>query len=192
MSTDGSSCLEGSGAGLILTNPEGTKFTYALRFEFEASNNEAEYEALIARLRIAEQMGVRNLKAKVERENHSLGEGIKARLGGDNKNWVEELPHVLWTHFTESKSSNGHTPFSLTYGTEAVIPVEIGMPSLWCEKIDPTMNDEALLLNLDILEEIREKAAIQEAKNKEKIKRYYNVNVRSTIFKPGGIHVPQQ
>ncbi|GJS73364.1 reverse transcriptase domain-containing protein [Tanacetum coccineum] len=48
LSTDGSSCLERSGAGLILTNPEGTKFTYALIFEFEASNNEAEYEALLA------------------------------------------------------------------------------------------------------------------------------------------------
>ncbi|GJT00190.1 reverse transcriptase domain-containing protein [Tanacetum coccineum] len=46
--TDGSSCVDGSGAGLILTNPEGMEFTYALRFEFSATNNEAEYEALIA------------------------------------------------------------------------------------------------------------------------------------------------
>ncbi|GJZ36417.1 reverse transcriptase domain-containing protein [Tanacetum coccineum] len=39
--TDGSSCVDGSGAGLILTNPEGMEFTYALRFEFTATNNEA-------------------------------------------------------------------------------------------------------------------------------------------------------
>ncbi|GJV10606.1 reverse transcriptase domain-containing protein, partial [Tanacetum coccineum] len=56
--TDGSSCVDGSGAGLILTNPEGAEFTYALRFRFDATNNEAEYEALIAGLRFAEQMGV--------------------------------------------------------------------------------------------------------------------------------------
>ncbi|GJV81246.1 reverse transcriptase domain-containing protein [Tanacetum coccineum] len=56
--TDGSSCVDGSGAGLILTNPEGMEFTYALRFEFSATNNEAEYEALIAGLRIAARMGV--------------------------------------------------------------------------------------------------------------------------------------
>ncbi|GKA99958.1 reverse transcriptase domain-containing protein, partial [Tanacetum coccineum] len=87
---------------------------------------------------------------------------------GDNKNWVEVLPHVLWAHCTEIKSSNGHTSFSLTYGTEAVIPVEIGMPSLMCEKVDQAMNDEALLLNLDILEEMQEKAAIQEARSKAK------------------------
>ncbi|GKB49806.1 reverse transcriptase domain-containing protein, partial [Tanacetum coccineum] len=64
--TDGSSCADGSGAGLILTNPEGAEFTYALRFKFEATNNEAEYEALIARLRIAEEMGVKNLQANVD------------------------------------------------------------------------------------------------------------------------------
>ncbi|GKF49298.1 reverse transcriptase domain-containing protein, partial [Tanacetum coccineum] len=55
-----------SGAGLILTNPEGVEFTYAMRFTFEATNNEAEYEALIAGLRIAEQMDVKNLQAHVD------------------------------------------------------------------------------------------------------------------------------
>ncbi|PWA74143.1 reverse transcriptase domain-containing protein [Artemisia annua] len=64
--TDGSSCVDGSGAGLILTNPEGMEFTYALRFEFTATNNEAEYEALIAGLRIATRMGVRNLESNVD------------------------------------------------------------------------------------------------------------------------------
>nr|GEZ73999.1 reverse transcriptase domain-containing protein [Tanacetum cinerariifolium] len=58
---DESSCTDGSGAGLILTNPERAKFTYALRFGFDATNNEAEYEALIVGLKIAEQMGVKNL-----------------------------------------------------------------------------------------------------------------------------------
>nr|GEW02415.1 reverse transcriptase domain-containing protein [Tanacetum cinerariifolium] len=76
-----------------------------------------------------------------------LREGIKARLGEGNKNWVEELSHVLWAHRTMIKSSYGDTPFSLTYETEAVIPVEIGMPTyrtaaerivLKCAKINKT------------------------------------------------------
>ncbi|GKB38268.1 reverse transcriptase domain-containing protein [Tanacetum coccineum] len=66
MNTDGSSCVDGFEAGLILKNPEGAKFTYALRFRFEATNTEAEYEALIAGLRIAKEMGVRNLQANVD------------------------------------------------------------------------------------------------------------------------------
>ncbi|GJV45233.1 reverse transcriptase domain-containing protein [Tanacetum coccineum] len=64
--TDGSSCIDRSGVGLILTNLEGVEFTYAMRFRFEATNNEAEYEALIASLRIAEQIGVKNLQANVD------------------------------------------------------------------------------------------------------------------------------
>nr|GEW56663.1 reverse transcriptase domain-containing protein [Tanacetum cinerariifolium] len=63
---DGSSCVDGSGAGLRLTSPEETEFTYALRFQFTASNNESEYEALIAGLRIAMQMGVRNVHVSVD------------------------------------------------------------------------------------------------------------------------------
>ncbi|GJS93624.1 reverse transcriptase domain-containing protein [Tanacetum coccineum] len=64
--TDGSSCVDGCGAGVILTDPEGVEFTYALRFQFETTNNEAEYEALIAGLRIAEKMGVKNLEVNVD------------------------------------------------------------------------------------------------------------------------------
>ncbi|GJX23464.1 reverse transcriptase domain-containing protein [Tanacetum coccineum] len=318
-----SSCANGSRAGLILINPEGAEFTYALRFRFEATNNEAEYEALIAGLRIAEQMGVKNLQANVdsrllanqvngayiakeadlirylekvrtltngfrmlsikqvpksenkkadamskiastsfahlskqvlveelkeksinevevlavveeegdtwmtpiyeylteetlpakvnkaravrrksqrfavingvmykkyflgpwlqfglpgeiisdngkqfrdnpfkdwceklcirqrfsfvkhpqenrlvERANRSLGEGIKARLDARSKNWMEEISHVLWSHRTMIKSSNGDTPFSLTYGTEAVILAKIGMPILRIAEVD--------------------------------------------------------
>ncbi|GJY40144.1 reverse transcriptase domain-containing protein [Tanacetum coccineum] len=63
--TDGSSCVDGCGAGVILTDPEGVEFTYALRFQFEATNNEAEYEALIAGLRIAEKIGVQSLQVNV-------------------------------------------------------------------------------------------------------------------------------
>ncbi|GJU56536.1 reverse transcriptase domain-containing protein [Tanacetum coccineum] len=321
--TDGSSCIDGSGAGLILTDPEGVEFTYALRFRFDATNNEAEYKALIPGLRIVEQMGVKNLQANmdsrlganqvngtyvakeadmirylekvrtltssfkafsirqiprncqvhkpvprnpqqkltpitspwsfykwgidiagpfpegpgkvkflilamdyftkwieakpvatitgnqikkfvwdnivcrfglpeeiisdngkqfrdnpfkdwceklcirqhfasvkhpqtnglVERANRGLGEGIKARLGARNKKWIEEISHVLWVHRTMIKSSNGDTPFSLTYGTEAVIPAEIGMPTLRTAEVDLVQNNEALEINLDLLEE---------------------------------------
>ncbi|GJY85522.1 hypothetical protein Tco_0717698 [Tanacetum coccineum] len=121
----------------------------------------------------------------VERANRSLGEGIKARLGEGNKNWVEELPHVLWAHRTMIKSSHGDTSFSLTYGTEAVIPAEIGMPTYRTATVDTIHNDEELRLNLDLLEEKRERAAIYEAKAKAKMTKYYNARVRGVAFRPG-------
>nr|GEX17540.1 reverse transcriptase domain-containing protein [Tanacetum cinerariifolium] len=121
----------------------------------------------------------------VERANRSLREGIKACLGEGNKNWVEELPHVLWAHRTMIKSSHGDTPFSLTYGTEAVIPAEIEMPTYRTTAVDVVNNDEELRLNLDLLEERRELTAMSEAKSKSKMLKYYNSRVRGVAFKPG-------
>ncbi|GJT05510.1 reverse transcriptase domain-containing protein [Tanacetum coccineum] len=51
--TDGSSNEGGFGDELILIYPNEVEFTYALRFEFKVSNNEAEYEELLVGLRIA-------------------------------------------------------------------------------------------------------------------------------------------
>ncbi|GJX03136.1 reverse transcriptase domain-containing protein [Tanacetum coccineum] len=123
----------------------------------------------------------------VERANRNLGEGIKARLDARSKNWMEEFSHVQWAHRTMIKSSNRDTPFSLTYGTEAVIPAEIRMSTLRTAEVDLVQNNEALEINLDLLEEKREQAAIREAKSKAKMEKYYNSKVRSTNFKPGNL-----
>ncbi|GKA31955.1 hypothetical protein Tco_0718322, partial [Tanacetum coccineum] len=66
-----------------------------------------------------------------------------------------------------------------------VIPAEIGMPTLRIAKVDMVQNDEALEINLDLLEETREQAAIREEKSKVKLEKYYNLKVRSISFKPG-------
>ena len=58
---DGSSCDGGSGAGLVLSAPDGANIEYALRFNFQASNNESEYEAMIAGLSLAKTLGVKRL-----------------------------------------------------------------------------------------------------------------------------------
>nr|GEW10679.1 reverse transcriptase domain-containing protein [Tanacetum cinerariifolium] len=59
--TDGALSSNGSGAGLMMVSSEGKEYTYTLRFEFETTNNEAEYEALLAGLRIAKEMEIREL-----------------------------------------------------------------------------------------------------------------------------------
>ncbi|XP_076905963.1 uncharacterized protein LOC143561878 [Bidens hawaiensis] len=63
---DGASNDEGEGAGLRITNPEGQHFTYAIHLEFKSTNNEAEYEALLAGLRIAKKLGAHHLEAHVD------------------------------------------------------------------------------------------------------------------------------
>ncbi|GKC40380.1 retrovirus-related pol polyprotein from transposon TNT 1-94 [Tanacetum coccineum] len=64
--TDGASSLKGAGADLVLIDPSGTEYTYVIRLTFTSTNNEAEYEALLAGLKIAHSMKVQELKVKVD------------------------------------------------------------------------------------------------------------------------------
>ena len=54
---DGSSNTHGSGARIVVTTPEGDSVECALRFDFKATNNQAEYEALIAGLKVCTALG---------------------------------------------------------------------------------------------------------------------------------------
>ena len=62
LSVDGATNAQGSRAGLILTSPEGIDIEYALRFGFQASNNEAEYEAVIVGLSLAHSLEIDQLE----------------------------------------------------------------------------------------------------------------------------------
>ncbi|GJU00783.1 hypothetical protein Tco_1111121 [Tanacetum coccineum] len=59
------------------------------------------------------------------------------------------------------------------------------MPTLRTAEVDMIKNNEDLGINLDMLEEKREKPAIQEARSKAMMEKYYNARVRGTSFRPG-------
>ena len=59
---DGSSTSGGSGAGLALQGPHETKVSYTLKFSFEASNNETEYEALVTGLKLAKDIRAKRIE----------------------------------------------------------------------------------------------------------------------------------
>nr|GEU88119.1 reverse transcriptase domain-containing protein [Tanacetum cinerariifolium] len=251
---------DGSGAGLILTNPDGVEFTYALRFQFAASNNEAKYEALIVGLRIATQMGVKNIQANVDSKlvaNQVLGTFVakednmikylditKGLVSGFKTFSISQIPRsrnkkadalskITLTSFAhlskqvlvevlETKSIIGKEvtvvieeeggteappqgppvrinegnhlqmiiPYTMvkmrgTATSRISIPAEIGMPTYRTTAVDVVNNDEELRLNLDLLEERRELAAMSEARSKSKMMKYYNSRVRGVAFKPG-------
>ena len=56
-----------------------------------------------------------------------------------------------------SRRSIGETPFSMTYGVEAIISLEIGFPTTRTSSFNPSDNDEQLKKNLDLIEEKKEK-----------------------------------
>ncbi|GJZ17895.1 hypothetical protein Tco_0554018 [Tanacetum coccineum] len=93
---------------------------------------------------------------------------------------------------TSLKTSNGKTPYSLTFGSEAVIPAEIDMPTHRTMMIkEGEGNGEEMRLNLDLLTKRREAVAIREARYKIKMEQYYNKRVRPMSFRVGE-HVYQK
>ena len=92
---------------------------------------------------------------------------------------------MLWVYRTTEKVGNNYTPFSLVYGSEAVLPPEIGIPTYRISSYDESKNNEELRLNLEFLEERRELAALREAKYKHQTEQYYNQKVRHRHLKVG-------
>ena len=97
---------------------------------------------------------------QAEAVNKAILNGLKRRLDGAKGNWVEELPNVLWAYRTTPHRSTGETPFSLTYGTEVVIPAEVNMCSARIDGFNPVHNELMMVEHLDLLEEYREAATI--------------------------------
>ena len=88
-------------------------------------------------------------------------QGLKKRLDEKKENWVEELNNVIWAYRTTPRTSTGETPFRLTYGMDAVIPVEIGSSSYRVSGgLDLEVNNLNTRICLDLLEERRERASI--------------------------------
>ncbi|RVW60310.1 hypothetical protein CK203_084066 [Vitis vinifera] len=70
-----------------------------------------------------------------QNSNHCLKEKARA----SKEKWVEELPGVLWAYRTTPGRPTGNTPFVLAYGMDAIIPTEIGLPTIRTEAEDRTM-----------------------------------------------------
>ena len=96
--------------------------------------------------------------------------GLKKKLDDVKGRWVEELSHVLWTYRTTPHRSTRETPFLMTYGAKAVIPLETGFPTLRTSSFNPSSNNELLEKSLNFIEERREIAKVQLAYYQHKLK----------------------
>ena len=91
---------------------------------------------------------------------------------------------MLWAYRTTLKSATQETPFALTFRTEAVAPVEIGLKSPRIELASVEHNEEALRLNLDLLDEKREQVLKRTEDYQRKTARYYDQKVKPKGYKP--------
>nr|GFA29087.1 hypothetical protein [Tanacetum cinerariifolium] len=97
----------GSRTELILINPEGMEFTYALRFRFDATNNKAEYEALMVGLRIAEQMGVKNLQENMD--SHLVANQVNRTYVAKDADMIRYLEKAINMQANQSARIQGAT-----------------------------------------------------------------------------------
>ncbi|XP_070009727.1 uncharacterized protein [Nicotiana sylvestris] len=104
---------------------------------------------------------------QAESTNKIIVNNLKKRLEESKGNWPELLPGVLWAYRTTTKTSTSETPFSLVYGAEALIPVEIGESSTKYTQATEESNEEEMRVNLDLLEGKREAALIRMAAQKQ-------------------------
>ena len=78
---------------------------------------------------------------------------------------------ALWAYQTTHRSATGHTPFSLSYGFETIILVELEVPSHHVTYYDPKRNSILLAESLDLLDKKREEANLRAAAHRNRVVR---------------------
>ena len=114
--------------------------------------------------------------------NLSLLKIIKTRLEGVKGMWPDELPSVLWAYRTTTRTPTGETPFRLAYGSEAVIPAKVGLTSYRVDNHNEGKNDEAMRLQLDLVDEVRATAEQRLARYQNLMAKHYNSKVKHKDF----------
>nr|KYP52349.1 Pol polyprotein [Cajanus cajan] len=124
---------------------------------------------------------------QAEAANKVILTELKKRLGDSKGAWAEELVEVLWAYRCTPQSTTKETPFRLTYGTEAMIPMEIGEPSFRRLHFDEASNDASLRVEVDVIDEIRDKARIMAEACKQRMTRRFNSTLSKRCFKEGDL-----
>ena len=101
--------------------------------------------------------------------------------------WVNELPHVLRTYRTTPRKLTGETPFSMTYGSKAVILLETGFLTLSTSQFNIEENNSLLSASLDLVDKRREVVMIQMAHYQYKFKQGYNKGVKTRLLAPSDL-----
>ena len=112
---------------------------------------------------------------------------IKTRLEGAKGIWPDELPSVLWAYRTTARTPTGETPFRLTYEFDAVIPTKVGLTSYRVHNYMEDKNEEAMHLQLDLVDEARAAAEQRLARYQNLMSKHYNTKVKHRDFQIGDL-----
>ncbi|XP_019173867.1 PREDICTED: uncharacterized protein LOC109169440 [Ipomoea nil] len=114
-------------------------------------------------------------------------DGLKKRIEEEGGAWVDQLDHILWAHRTTPRRGTGETPFSLTYGFEAKVPIEVLCPTSRVQQYEDPVNEQLLQLEKNFLEERRDAPQHRMTEYQRAVKRYHDAHVEPRYFDIGDI-----
>ncbi|GAA0152665.1 hypothetical protein LIER_11086 [Lithospermum erythrorhizon] len=104
---------------------------------------------------------------QVEVMNWTIFQGIKKNLLDSGARWYEELPQVLWSYRTTPSNATVETPFSLVFGTDDVLPMEVCLPNIRQICFDEEKNEERMRECLEFTDELRDQALLKALKGQQ-------------------------
>ena len=122
--------------------------------------------------------------------NKTIIKLLKKFVSTSKRDWNERLGECLWAYRTTVRTATGCTPFSLTYGCEAVLPLEIQIPSLriaLATRMTEAENDRLRLQELEALDEKRLRAQQSIELYQARISRAVNKKVKQRVFQKGDL-----
>ena len=123
---------------------------------------------------------------QAEATNKTLLKILSRTLNDFPKLWSQQLPLALWAYRTSKRRPTQATPYSLVYGAEAVLPVELVVASPRLAMQSEVMHDPRPTA-LELLDERRDKASTALQKYQNQISRAYDVMVRPRVFDEGDL-----
>ncbi|KAK5770533.1 hypothetical protein PVK06_046684 [Gossypium arboreum] len=133
------------------------------------------------------------MNGAVEPANKNI-KRIVGKMTETYKDWHEKLPFALYAYRTSVKTSTEATPYSLVYGMEAVLPIEVKIPSLRVLselKLDEAEWIQSRYDQLNLIEEKRLKAIHHSQMYQRRMMRAYNKKVRPRVFCEGDLVLKQ-
>jgi hypothetical protein len=114
---------------------------------------------------------------QAEHANTEVLRGLKTKtfdqLKGSGKGWFEEVPTVLWSLWTTPNRATGETPFSIVYGTEAVLPTELKYGSPQVCTYGEDAQHVARVDDVNFLKETRSWVAVRSARYEQGLHHYH-------------------
>src|ERR1051325_7006097 len=124
---------------------------------------------------------------QAESANKVILNAIKKKLDSAKGLWAKCLHEVLWAYHTTINSTTQETPFRMVFGADAMIPVEVVLPSWRRENFEEEANNQALNEEADLLDEMRDAAHVRETTAKQRMTRRFNLRVKQRGFKVGDL-----